>query len=366
MAVTLASTPTYPVPNRVVRFTPTLSGGGNWFRIWVTNAPTGTQWRNDLDTTSAPRLEVYANDTVGQWEWTPTKGGVYVFKAQEYTRGSGGSGGYQGAPSSAPSETKIGSETTISVYVGQRLTQTLGIAPDTATLALWVWNDTIRATSLVEHGEKTPSVTAPTSPKAITATLNSSLITAVAALANVSCTTALGTLSTVINDIIDNFNLHTQLEAGVHDDPDSESPVQPSFRSPDSPEGTVRTMQEVLRRLELHMRTDAGTGTGTGDWHDVGAGIVADWANLPVIKAPGNASQAMTAVGAAWAAYEAHRVSTAVHGIADATNTLDALPAILNIHRLFATAIQANSPTAPETVNGGVTLLVHSAGFSET
>lgn len=164
MAVTVATAPLLVVPTRRVRFTATLTAGGNWWRLWCTNAPFGSALRRRLDETDAGRIELFAGDVQTVYETQLEHGGVYTLVAQEYTKGATTfGGGYQNDPDSAPTETKIGGENTLTQYVGQRLTTRVGTpALGTALLTLWVWNATIQATTLGQHGEETPALTLPT------------------------------------------------------------------------------------------------------------------------------------------------------------------------------------------------------------
>ncbi len=145
MTLSASTTPTYPVPKKqlVVTFT---ASTGNYVRVWATDAPAGSELKQKLIDSESARYQVHEGKASDPWKWTPDKGGVYVFRAQEYTRGGIDTlGGYLGSPESYGTETKIPSaidgytpETPLTIYVGQRMETKLGFGSDTATLALWV------------------------------------------------------------------------------------------------------------------------------------------------------------------------------------------------------------------------------------
>src|SRR6185369_12938032 len=158
----VATTPTYPIPGRETRVIFTISA--NFVRVWCTVAPEGSELANKLKLTTQNRVLVYQGDG-GQhnpWRFNADKGGKYTLVTQEYTRGTAYGGGYQGDPNGVESETKSGSETTLSLFIGQRMTSTIGIAPDSATLVLWVWDGNIRPTTLATQGENSPAIVADT------------------------------------------------------------------------------------------------------------------------------------------------------------------------------------------------------------
>lgn len=370
MAITLAQVPTYPAPGRRVRVTPTAGAGGNYARLWLTDAPLGSEWRSKIATAAASRLDLAECDSGKAFDFLPDVGGVYVVTAQEYTKGASTYGGtYADDLAGYTSETKVGSEATLYLYVGQRLEQSLGAGADTAKLAVWVWNDTVRRTTIAEHGEATPAVYAPSSDRARTAVLSSAVATALTDLVNQTASTSLGTVSSVLDDIAQKIAAHMVTGATTHNaaDSDNDDKIGRVLDNASAAEGVVYAAQTIATALSRHMRNDnagAGTGTAASAYHQVST-PKADWANLPAFQACGDIGQAFAVIGAIWDAYEAHRVSVAVHGTADSTNTLTSLPRLFAVHKAFAAAVRASNPTAPASINSAVTLLAHSAGFHE-
>lgn len=364
MAVTLATVPTYAAPGRKVRVTPTATGGGNFARLWLTDAPLGSEWRGKIAESTASRLPLADSDSGKAFDFTPDVGGVYVVTAQEYTKGASTYGGTHGDDTAGfASETKVGSETTLYIYVGQRLEQTIGTGEHAAKLAVWIWNATIRRTTIAEHGEATPAIYGATSDRAKTAALSTTVATALTALVDVTASTALGTLATVIDNMLLKINAHMATGASVHNAADSDNDMGRTLDGASGVDGVVYVAQKMATALRYHMTNSAdGAAIGGAAYHLVTT-VKGDWTNIPAFQSCGSLDQALSVIASVWEAYEAHRVSTAVHGAADSTNTLTALPALLAVHKAYAAVVRSTNPTAPASVNSGATLLAHGAGF---
>lgn len=366
MAITLAQTPTYPAPGRKVRVTPSASGGGNFARIWLTDAPLGSDWRKKIAESTASRIELAACGVGQSFEFTPDVGGAYVCAAQEYTLGATAHGGaYEGDPDGYQTETKIGSEATLHIYAGERLEQTIGTGADTAVLAVWVWNDTIRQTTLAEHGETTPALSNGSTDRARIASLNSAVVAALSGLVNQVASTALGTLSSVITNIGTKLLAHVG-SAAAHSTIDEDNEPDGRVNLASGVEGVVASAQNLATLLSRHIRNDdagAGTMSAAAAYHVISAAPVIDWTNIPAFQNCGSLEQALSVIASVWEAYEAHRVSTSVHTAADSTNALTVLPTLLLVHKAFSAAVRAMGPTAPAVVNTATAKLVHGAGF---
>lgn len=366
MAVTLTVTPTYPVAKRKLYATIGLTGGGNYARIWCTDAPQGSGLRGVLDEGVVSRVQVYEGGTVDRWEFTPDVGGVYVLTAQEYTRGASTTGGgYEDAPETAPSETKIGSESALTLRVGQRVLVKLGAGQDAAQLVTYVVDGTFRPTTLADHGEKSPAIVDANSPRAKYAALNATVQSFALTNSNATVSSVIGAVSTMVTDFIDKYNAHRTLVGGVHNAADTVNVIADEFRLPASPKGLVTSIAECVRILERHMRNDSGSGDGSGSFHQVSSKDCIDWTNLipEPMRAVPDVAQALVSFGAVVGAYEAHRVSLVVHGIADGTNSIGALSTFVSMHRAWADVVKAQSPTAPSTENSGAVLLLAYGGI---
>ncbi len=377
---TLSTQPAYPVPGREtpVKFTKSNSTA-DYLRIWVTDAPVGSALKERLDSTQFSRLQVHEGDDLSIWRETFDKGGAYQLVAQEYTRGGATHGGaYEDDPNAAPTETKIGAETSLSLYIGQRMVTTCGYANHTAELVTFVWNDTIRETNLANHGEATPVVKNGTSDRARAAVAATAVKTAVDALKSgggVAVATAVGTPSTLLQNFVEKIDDHFP-SVSPHQNPDDDNALGTQYEEAPTPETMPGTVSKVLSALKRHYTNDGGLGAGTAGlnadgsgtstpYHDV-TGQRFDFTNMPLFDSVSDTAEAYRALGDIWRSYEAHRVSTAVHDNADTTNTLTALPLLLEVHRQFFAQLASISPTVPDTQSTGAVLLMTQTGAVES
>lgn len=377
-ATTLATSPTYVVPSRQAALTFTLGEtGSNYARIWCTAAPVGSALRASLDKSTQNRIELFVTDggAAHPISYKFDKGGAYTLVSQEYTRGASQFGGaYQNAAGSAPSETKVGTEHTITLYIGQRMTSKVGAARDIGTLVLWVWNDTIRGTTLATHGEASPAIVSPATPNAVAASEASAVKTALAALADVAVATAVGTVSTITAEMVTKINAHFAKTTGspaTHAAADTNDPLTVDLGSASTPSDLQTFASKALIAMRYHYTNDAtlgGTSSGidSAGYHVVSAAKKNDFLDAPLFRSVGALDEAYRALADIWRSYEAHRVSTAVHGSADTTNTLTALPALLSVHKEFLAVLASASPTTPPTQSSGAMTLMQQAGMQES
>jgi hypothetical protein len=349
------------MPGHPVRISLQLNGGGNYARVWITNAPARSRYKAELAASGASRIQIFEGGKGEVWEFTPDVGGTFIFRSQEYTRGGiAFGGGFKGDPDGRPTETFApATEDLFSISVMERLTWPVGTGKDVAELALWVRGTRIRATTVALNGETTPALMKPRSEKAKLACADSSaggVLEQVSALANMTATEAIGDAATITTNIIDKYNAH-RTQGGVHSSNDAINIIASAFRNPVSPDALLATVREILTKLDRHMRNDnAGAGTGTSGFHSS-----SDMTNNPVAAPPGDLASAFAALADCWRAYEAHRVLTGgVHSSADTTNTLTALSSaspLLELQKRFIAVTASLSPPVPETANAGVAVL---------
>lgn len=374
---TLATIPTYAMPNAEAQVTFTRTQpGSNYLRVWVTTAPDGSELDGKLEKSTQSRFLVYQGDggPTQPWRFTADKGGKYILQAQEYLRGTGYGGGYEGDPDGAPSETKVGVEATLTLSIGKKVTQKVGVSPDIATLVVWVWDTTIRATLLGVHGEASPRLESqsPTA-RALTAMATTAVLTAVANLADTTEATAIGTLATIVSEMGTDLNAHNAMAATTHNAADTDNVIPVELRSAPSPQTLQEFVNDALLKMRRHRLNDHGgkplipenPGTGSADYHQIGGVRKADLLNMPLYQGVASLDEAYGALADIWRAHEGHRVSTAVHGTADSTNTLAALPKVLEVHRQFLTVLASLSPAVPPAQSALVQALVSTAGFEE-
>ncbi len=367
MPTTFSTIPTFPVPTRQCQVAFSLAGASaNYVRVWVTVAPDGSEFSNKLKESTQHRVLAFEGDENTVWNLTADIGGKYTLVAQELIRGSSYGGGYENDPNGAESETKVGGETTLSLFIGQRLTAEIGVSPDTATLAVWVWDSTIRPTTLAVHGEKTPSLTQDTPTAKSKLAMESSTVTAaVSALENVSVSTSIGTLSTIADEMITELNAHLT-QGGVHAVNDTDNDISPAYKTATTPSAIVTSTIELVYKFNRHTHNDGGLGGGTGELgvHVKAGSNVVDWANALIAPQPGDLGGALSALADLWRCYEAHRVNLSVHLIADTSNVMSALPVMLLLHKAFLTVLASQNPTpSPAQSTGAALLIAH--GFVE-
>lgn len=381
MSTTIALTPLHPGVGKPVRVDFTVTGGGNYLRGYFTDAPEGSEQKTLLSQAGSTRVPAFLSDSNKSWMFLPETGGVYTLLIEQYQKGASSfGGGYEGAPEGFQTETLIASGT-VTLAVGQKVTQRIGFGGDTATLTLFVWNDLICASTYDLHGFISPSLAEPKTDRARTAALSPGVLAATAALVGVTATTALGVLKDVFDNLILAFRQHLT-QSGIHLNNDVENTPFDSDLTPDSPGGLKQAMARLLKLLDQHMRNDNNNAgpVGIPGWADSGTGSKSyhnnnrvDWKNALLGLTAGDTLDTFIALADAHRAYNAHRLDGGatvppvypLHANPDVTNAPASLPPLLNLHALFLSEIQKQSPTAPPSVNAGVTALVHGAGFEE-
>ncbi len=360
---TLTPEPLYPAPNRPlsVRFA-LEDADATYVRVWCTDAPAGSKLKADLTKSQQSRLQVYEGDGGTAWtNGTFDRGGAYRFVAQEYQLLAENYGGsYEGDPDAAPSQTKVGAEASLVLYVGQRMTCPLGFGQDKATLVLWVWDDTIRATTVNAQGELTPTIVGSQTPRATSAAATPDVIDALADMDGVTASSASGPLSSSLNDIIDKFGTHLT-QSGVHNTGDTDNAISDAFSGNPTPQTLPRVVSELLSKVRRHFANDNGGGTNSDTYHSA-----VDWTNMPLFTSGGSLAESYAAIADLWRAYEEHRVSEDVHADPDTANALGPLPKILVVHREFLRALAALSPIVPATQSVAAATLMQQAGFTES
>lgn len=365
MAITATVTPAYPTTRAPAKASFTLPAGANFVRLWLVDAPLGSTHRKALDEAPSSRVQAWQGSANETFQLQADVGGVYVYKAQAYAKGSDFGGGYAGDTRGAPTETAVGSEETISIHVGTRLTMPVGAGSDTAMLVLWVWDDTVRPTSFGLQGETSPALIDPSSDKARAAMQDSQVKTALANLADKTATTVTGSPMAVVADMVTKIRAHFA-STSVHAAADSDNTIPAGTGSGSSPQALIADCAAIMKALDQHERNDDGVGgTGTAGYHVVSGTNRPDMTNRATDVAPANMASAIAAVANLWRAYEGHRANANSHTTVDATNALSSLPPLLELHRRFLDSVLALSPTAPANTNPGAVTLVARAGMTE-
>lgn len=378
MAATVTTSPTYAVPNRPARvvFTP-ANGNCNFVRVWATMAPEGSAIRADIDKNKRNRALVYQGQpgATHAWRYTFEKGGAYTLVLQEYERGNGWGGGYEGDARGAPYETVLGSEQSLALNITQRMTMPLGTVEHQATLVLFVNNGLVVTTVPSVHGEASPAIVEPTSDRATAAAFDSSVTAAVVGLSGKTVQAHLlssGTsfhLKTLMSELRSAWAGHLANSGGTyHDAADSDNVMPVALAPPGvdlSPDHAAASCSEMLRLMRQHYLNDNGEGLGSAAYHPV-----PDADNLPIMDGISDLAGAFAAVGDMRRSFTAHGANTTVHNPADSTNVVAAISTssygLAYIHELYMTALASTDATPPPGGTSAATFLVQQAGMTET
>lgn len=365
MALALSTSPAYPTAGQRVRVSWT-GASGNYVRVWLTAAPLASKYRGQLDESESNRVQLHEGDVAASWTFEPDVGGGYVLTVQEYDKGASSYGGGHALSTDAyQTETKNGSESSLTLYCAQWVEVPVGPQGRQSRARMLVHGQTIRATTVQSHGEKTPRLIPVNDVPIVQAAIeDATVITKLANLDAVNMTTGLEVIATVYEDIRAEFEDHLS-EASVHANSDTDNAVAQAFKlTPTATIDAVReSIQELARRMTNHMlNRDDGEATGTQDYHESGGSTIQDAANLPQIRSIGDLPSAWNALIELHRSYEAHRQSTSVHNSADSTNVLGALSEMGQLHSAYLDAVATTEPTAASTQNAGVVALVAKTG----
>jgi hypothetical protein len=374
---TLTTIPELPAPKQKIAVVFTLTqSGSNYIKVWVTNAPPGSSWRKKLDDAVESRIEVHKGDggESGAWRESFEVGGKYTFVAQEYTKGAAPyRGSYQGAPDTAPTETKVGSEATLYMYIGQRMSSEIRAGIDSVNLVCWVWDNTIQNTTRAVQGEDSPRLFKEKSTDRERAAIESTAVRdALEDLVGLDCDDAMGDVTTTLANIALKFRLH-QAEVGVHYADDTDNAVPAGLLTSMAAYTVKDAVNELLKRVYYHYTNDATlggvtTGRDSASYHSTSDPFFRDDNfNLPLYRSV-DEKNAFWAIADLWRSYEAHRVSEVPDGshlLQDVLNQLTDLPPLLEVANQIFTIWSAIDPVVPPTQSTGAMTLIAGAGFSE-
>lgn len=372
MTVTLTTTPTYALPSGSVPLTATVDNAANFVRLWCIDAPIDSVYRKLLNKTKASRIEItppnaQAAGGISPGVEFPAKleiGGRYTFVAQEYTLGSSTyGGGYTNAPEALKTETAIGAEQTLYVFIGQRMTHRLGASSyGTASLLVHVWNDTIRATSEAVHGVLSPAIGKPSTPRAVSAASATGVLAQLDLLTDANVSTLSPNLATLIAEMVLKIpkhmantggNFHALITGLPTPDADNPSEIAALPDRYGTPTSLVRAASVLYSRLRQHQTNGS---SGASLYH-----LDADFENALICDGPGgeaDTSLGFAAIADVYRVYAAHRADAASHALVDGVNTLTtALGPLLSLHKEFLGAMTSFSPVTAGGVQSAVVSL---------
>jgi hypothetical protein len=364
VAASVSTVPAAPIAGRDCKLVLSASSG-NYVRVWCVDAPPGSKWRSQLDSAGATQVSVAAGDAGQVLPFQADKGGAYLFKVEECTRGASAYGGvYDTDPNKAPSLTIL-STTSVTLYFASPLTCNLGVGADTAELLIYVLAGGVIETTQELHGVVSPVLRSSKTGLAKVAAESAVVRAAVAALPELAGV-LLGNVAAWLNSLHTAINAHLQ-DGDVHANADGNNVVSDAFRNATTTEGQKRAVAAMRKALDNHMRNDdpsaSPPGTGTGNYHD-GAGGSVDWANALLSAAPGDQLSVLVSAADTYRAYEAHRLSD-VHAEPDSTNVVSAPPPLLALHVAFIRQLATHTPDTPTNEHSAKALLLSAGGFKE-
>lgn len=367
MTVSLSTAPLYPVPGRecLVSFS-SSDYSADYIRLVCSFAPDGSEEAKRLASSTAEFVEVFEGSISDSWRFVPEVGGKYTFTAYEIDKGASQNGGsYQHDANGYNSEEDLGSNS-VSLYVGTRLETRLGVSPDTSTLVLWVFNDTIRQTRVDSHGELSPAIVDHKTSRAESAASGSYISLLVRNLADTVASTAVGDIGASVDDLLDNFRAHIA-DSTIHYSADTDNDISPARLNPSSGEGIADAINAAAAKLALHMANNNGSGVGTETWHQVSGVGSADLAEnmIAPLASKADARSRMVALADVWRVYFAHRTNSTIHAVSGSYHACANLPNIAAIHRYYLDALASDAPATPQGANPGATSLIFAGGFTD-
>ncbi len=374
----LLSSPEFIAPNRqaALRFTVT-DDSCDYIRIWCTVAPTGSALDKRINSTKDPRnrVVVFEGKPTEQWNTYFDKGGKYTFVAQEYSKGSGYGGGYQGDPNGSDREDQLGAEVTLTLHVGQRGTQVIGPPGDQAELVVWVWNNNILRTTKEFEGEDSPAIVAASpSSRVQTAIKSAEVEEALEDLVGSSIFDATGDLESFVATLWDRINAHFAYPN--HANADTDNVLANSWETAYGPTELAKFVNQALKSLANHYVNDAGyadeppgtSGPDMREYHQDGGENVSDRVNLPLYQGVSSYAEAYGGLCDVYRSLAGHRANVAVHDYASAEGPGHSMPEasdLMGVHIAFLTVLATNNPTVPAAQSIGMQRLISVAGFKE-
>lgn len=340
-----------------------LNSATNYVRLIPKIAPTGSELAKSIEAaerSGATPASVFEGVSTGEWPTKFDKGGVYTFSLVEETRQSSSSrfdGDTYGA-----AQPSIVATSDVTLHVGTKLTLQLGQQPNTATLTVYGWNDTVYATTIGEHGIETPAIDGATSPEALAAANSAGVVAAAEALAGQTYTAILGNLeSSFWSPLVTDFNTHVG-STTRHTDADIYSPIGTEITVL-SVQGREKAVSELGRLLRNHMGLTDTVDTDSPP-SDITIHAQADSRNLPLLGGAGRRVSEQYAALADLALAFADHVNTdgAVHIGTPSTITIGTTP-LFSAHLEFMRSIRSAAPTVPPEVSGVAVYLTTFGGF---
>lgn len=340
--MTVTCDPTYPVVGDEVTIAQTITVAATTVTVetptvTVVSVPSGSAIETGplVDATGNASVS-FTPDVVGEYE-------LSVYPSTEYSAPST----YDGDPGGA-SYAVVGTADTFSVYVGTTMDLPIvTLIGHNVTLRIKSHNGVVTSAELVD----------PTSEVAAAASLDSTVLTKLAALETVAVSSIGPDLATKLDELVTKYNTHRE-DLTYHAASDTFNIFD--WTRPYSQDEAVNRLNLLRPVLLSHLRNASASATV---WHSVD-----DTKNTLIVGLAQDLGSAMVLYSDCYRVYEAHRAqiaSPAVHGSADSTNTLAAASVLVDLIKTYLAYVAAASPTVPDNYETGRLRLRSLYGFVE-
>lgn len=336
----VSHSPAYPLAGEAVTVSQTVDVGGEDVAIAapslvLVSVPSGSALTVGLV------VDVAGNPTA---TLTPDVAGEYELSITGFVETTAPPA-YEDDGPSDPTATVLDTEA-LTISVGVEMSLPIAtLAGHNLTLTIGTFDGVVR----------TATLTAPTSPKAAAAALDTGVAAKLALLLGEDTSSVGPDLVAGVANLIAKYNGH-RTQATVHTAPDATN-----VYSPDRPydiSNAVLQLNALRATLQKHL---TGASTASARWHDPD-----DTRYYPIVAPASGLAAATVLYADLWRVYEGHRVlvaSPSAHDNADAVNTLGTADPLTAFLVTLLTYLADETPTLPAGVEDGMIQLQSLYGF---
>jgi|GEM_PF-4775969 len=357
----LSPAPAFPIKGMACRIAFTaLDPTTNVVTLVAVSAPEGSAIAAKLTAAEGQRVEEYSGRAADPWDFKPDFGGVYTFRLEESlvtTTAPRFEDDTLGAPLPEPITWAF-----VSLYVGESVRIQLGSNPDQAALLLYVWNATIRATSVAVHGVLSPAVVDPKSSAAETAIGDPALLQAIGELVEMPAETLLGSFATDFQNVRAAYSTHIA-NASYHDNSDTDNAVGASWAT-STLKSSAAGVNQLWQALRNHTQKLARSFPADPDTPEPVHGAVDGTSAYQTTGANADRTSQYLALADIVVRLQEHKaVGSSVHSPTDSTSE-PAMSKLLTIFVRWLEALKASqeSVVIPPSRNAGAVLFEQFAG----
>lgn len=363
-SLTLA--PTYSLPNREVRLRPAgLNSSTNKVELYWAAAPEGSEQKALIDKGTGRQLAFQGSEDE-EWRFTPSVPGVYVLQLDEYLIRERAVSVFQNDPRGAPAPTLLAS-TTVTIPIGEKMTMAVGEDPNSATLIVYVWQDTIRRTTVQLQGEASPTLERAQNQSATSAAIAPSVVAKVDALIDQTASTVIGTFSNDFEAIRAAVASHMS-NTSAHTSSDVLRALGSAYTA-NSPMAAKSAINALRQSFFQHIQAKYALDSENVSYDPMSPPTPSvvhsqvDGTTVFLTSGAGDSrSSQYLALADLYIALSTHKGLSSVHTGVDA-NPIGSTSPLLNIFIEFLSAANTTSPTPPSYRNAGAALLEQLGGF---